>query len=190
MREEINCNMYVYNHESSEEPMTIRISHLVRERHLKDFHLALKMIQEILLDFQLPNHPKIRHDGSAGRLLYEIGNSCRGGHKPVHSTSNALTGQINPLSFKGKTCCLSLVELPSDGKRVHGKFLEKDWFYSSIRKGGCSMKLCGDEFGFPVRYGKPYVLIVGNSSGIKNVDRAVEMVKKQIEKHRANCTCT
>ena len=182
--------MYVHNHNEYNKPMAIRITHLLKTQPARDFHYVRKMIQDILLGFNLPGLPAIRQDGSAGRLLYEIGKSCPGGHLPRYSTSNAVMQQMNPFHEYYKTCCMSLVELPSDGGRIHGKYLEKHWFYDNIKKAGCSMKLCGDEFGCSTRYGRPYVLIIGSPQGYQEVDRAVEMVKREMKKHQANCNCT
>ena len=191
MRKQTNCNMYVQNHDDSDNPMTIRISLLHQAPNPnKAFHHALKMIEEILLDFQLPNCPKIGQDGSAGRLLYEIGNCCAGGHRPGNSTSGALTQQRNPFDKTGtKKCCISLVELPSDGDQFHVSFLQKGWLYKKIKETGCSIKLCGFQHDCPVSYGKPYVLIIGGTTDVKKVDHACEMVKRVIQNHQVSCTC-
>ena len=180
--------MYVHNCEDLNKPMTIRISYLLEKKADRDFHRVRKMLQNILLEFSLPGLPAIGQDGSAGRLLYETGNSCPGSHIPRNTTSDAVMQHKNPFSKHRKTCCLSLVELPSDGGQIHGNFLER--FHVRIEQTGCTMHLCGDQFGCPVRYGEPYVLIIGGPQAYQQVDRAVRIVKRQIELHQRNCSCT
>ena len=102
----------------------------------KDFNLAQRMIKDILLDFQLPNLPKVRLDGSAGRLIYEIGECYAGTHRPKKSKSDVIMTQYNP--FDGnQLCCMTLVELPSVEGQTHGNYLQNELIESNIKKIGC-----------------------------------------------------
>lgn len=190
--------MIVHKSDHANGPMSVQITRLTESydnSHHRDFSIARKMIQKILLDFQLPGLPRIGNDGSSGRLIYEIAKCCPGSHRPGGSTSNAVMQQNDPLGSL-RNCAMSLVELPSEwteekGKKSHGSYLKKSWMFDNIRhKAKCNMHLCGDEFDRPVRYGDPYVLITGFSTDWRGVDYAVEMVKDEIRKHQRNCRCS
>jgi hypothetical protein len=182
------------NTESNNQPMTISIAHLndnTREAQ-KNLTEARKMIQDILLQFNLPGLPPIDKDGSRGRLLYEIMKSFGKGNNPRQSTSHAVT-QLHPFAKDPKYHCMSIVELPSQftvkGRSYHGDYLKSKSMVEKIRKTNCSIYLCGDEFNFPVRYGEPFAIVVGNASDWRSVDRAVNIVKDGIHCHQKSCGC-
>lgn len=193
MRKEANCNMIVHRNSDTTKRLSIEVTHLKDAPASKEFIIARRMIQEILLKFQLPGLPPIGEDGSRGRLIYGIANSCAGAHRPRESQSHAVTQQMHPFGEKGSVC-ISLVEFPTvmDGGRkcFRGQCLNKDWFHSNIRnRTHCSMYLCGDEFNMSTKYGDPYVLLVGKPQGWRDVDEAVRMVIDEIRKHQRNCNC-
>ena len=162
----------------------------------KNLTVARKMIEDILLEFKLPNLPRIQQDGSRGRLMYEI-KKCHG-KDPKQSTSKAVT-QRNPF-FKNKFCTMSLVELPSlytvDGKIFHASYLKKKSILKKVRQTGSFMDFCGDNVGHPsqtydhpVKYGDAYVLVTAKSGDWRAVDRAVDILNTEIRKHQKKCHC-
>lgn len=195
MRKEANCNMVVEKNKESGGPMVVEIEHMTNTPASKEFILARKFIEEILLQFQMPGMPRVGQDGSRGRLIYELNQSCSGGHRPRGSQSNAVMQQKDPFHKSARACCMSLVELPSedteDGKKFHGQYLKKGYIYNNIRdKAKCNMHLCGDKLSIPTKYCDPYVLITGGVQDWRGVDRGVQMVKAEIQKHQRNCSCS
>ncbi|KAL7470272.1 hypothetical protein ACHAXS_010526 [Conticribra weissflogii] len=151
--------------------------------------IAKERIENFLLDY-------FRHDGSQGRMFYNIGK----GAKQFHPRSRGLYGtmyQRDPFSRLREFGWISIVEIPCEGnphsgrKRFHGDFLidRKHYLKSRLRKElDCSLKFCGEEVGgIRVRYGDPYVWVFGGRA--EDVDEAVGIIKDEIRRHMAGCRC-
>eukprot|EP00580_Thalassiosira_gravida_P021337 CAMPEP_0201677892 /NCGR_PEP_ID=MMETSP0494-20130426/45045_1 /ASSEMBLY_ACC=CAM_ASM_000839 /TAXON_ID=420259 /ORGANISM="Thalassiosira gravida, Strain GMp14c1" /LENGTH=555 /DNA_ID=CAMNT_0048160945 /DNA_START=209 /DNA_END=1872 /DNA_ORIENTATION=+ len=64
-------------------PITLAITSRSRSSGMRDVHCAREQIQDLLLDF-------VGRDGSRGRLVYDVANSCDGDHRPANSTSRCV----------------------------------------------------------------------------------------------------
>jgi len=138
----------------------------------------------------------IRHDGSKGRLVYEMAVCCGGPHRPKASTSDAVQVK-NPFDHD-KYVFVSVLNLPFahfNGRRdYHVSYLLNSHIQDRIRKEtGCFLGLCGngDEYDFHTQHCNPYVFVVaGSSHDWQGVDRAVSSVKDIIIRHMESCTCS
>lgn len=128
--------------------------------------------------------------GSQGRLLWEVGASCPGPHRPRDSTNTVVrVARRYPDKFGD---FLSLVELPceiqSGGARAfHAKYILQKQILLQIKKLHCFVKICGDDFGVSVKYCDPYALIAGRSW--QDVDQAVHIMRAAIRNHMDECKC-
>lgn len=161
-------------------PMTIHVEAKNAPTALGDLTIARQMIQSLLLQF-------VGNDGSRGRLLYEVAQSCWGDHRPSLSTSNAVK-DINPFyspQDHGKEFFMSVVELPykvtKAGKSVHAAYLLSRETLHSIQASGAYIRVVATEFKIPTKLCEPYVLVCGKS--YESVDRAVDIVKFAIRSH-------
>ena len=146
----------------------------------EDLQIARRMIQSLLLGF-------VGNDGSRGRLLYEVAQSCSGPHRPHQSTSNAVK-DINPFyppQDRGEEYFMSVIELPykftREGRSVHASYLLSRETLSKIKATTCYITVAATEFKVPTKLCDPYVLVCGKS--YQSVDRAVDIVKEAIRSH-------
>lgn len=157
----------------------------------RDMDRARKIVEEILLRFNLRGLPLIQEDhGSKSRLLYETAVSYDGQHRPLQSTSRAVK-QIHPHSTGD--CYMSLLEIPfimqNGRKKFHSRFLCESTLIDKINKfGGCQHKVYGADYKMRALYCDPFVLVIG--SHWKDVDHAVDALKLEIQKHCDECGCS
>lgn len=81
---------------------------------------------------------------------------------------------------------MNIVELPytrsfiADAKEFHGHFLLEKHILGKVKHStGCTVTICGDKFGVPVKYCDPYVFIYGETQ--ENVDNAYLIVTDKIK---------
>jgi hypothetical protein len=184
--------MYVHWDESTIEPIKVIISHSAKGIHAQQYLVsARRRVENLLLDFQLPNLPYIGEDGSKARLLYEIAKCCPGAHRPNGSKYGALSQRH---TSDNKYTYMSMVELPyittSTGKSFHTHFLLDPNVTNKIQsRTGCSIMVCGTGVEIITKYCDPYVLILGDQNW-KAVDGAVTLVLQEIGKHLSHCNCS
>jgi len=148
-----------------------------------DVRWAKEKFENFLLEF-------IEHDGSMGRLFYNIGRSNNFFHPRLEKGGSATWPimQRNPFSLHREMGWMSIVELPYEKDPITGR---KKYYGEQLLKlrfrlreeFDCQMKLCGGELKkYPVKFGDPYVWVWGNQS--ENVGRAVELVQDQLDRKR------
>ena len=136
----------------------------------------------------------IGHDGSRGRLFYDLARSCKFLHPPA-SVGSTSVPQRNPFSTEMEMAWQNIVELPFVGdsmllRSYHGNYIiaKKTGTLGRIRhETRCEVKLCGHEFNVPTKYCDPYVWVIGDQPG--QVDRAVKILKEAVEHHARSCHC-
>ena len=181
------------NQRMPDKPISIDIEHLnINAKTVpRDLALARRKIEDILQRFSFSGLPVIKDDGSQARLLYEIAASCHGDHRPTGSKFNVVQ-QVNPFDVNQKRRYMSILELPFTvnrfNKMFHGHFL-LDKIDRVKKQTGCSFKVVGDDFGVPVLYCDPYVLVWGSVHEFSKVDEAVEMLRNEIWRHQKSCAC-
>lgn len=167
-------------------PITIHIDHHNYHQSSRDFVIARRRIEDILMNFRpfSPFGSSIKEDDSKGRLLYEIASSCSGAHRPKGSTSNAVS-QLNPFESNRKHWYMSLLELPYTGmgskKVTDGHFLLENDVITNVKSStGCTFKVIGHE---TTIYCNPYVLVFGQHWA--KVDEAVDILRNEIMNHES-----
>lgn len=110
--------------------------------------------------------------GAEERLTYEVASSYTGLHCPRESTSNAVASSGS---------YMSLIELPFVLRKTFHEHLDLLNSEELYKRGCCSIKAFGDNFGVPLKLCAPYCIVTGKSW--KNVDEAVVIVKDSIKKH-------
>ena len=115
--------------------------------------------------------------GAKGRLICEVASSYTG----RHSTSNAVGWRgPNGLGYQ------ALVELPfvlHNGRKSFNAHMITQTLENSqfVKRLECLVKVYGDDFGAPLKYCDPYVLVSGDSC--QHVDEAAEIVREVIKRH-------
>ena len=199
IRQETSCSIHIDYNDQPSSPhnktpdlfMTVTVTPLNPPTAQQDLTTARFKLEQLFLDYVGSD------DGCKGRLLYELASSCWGPHRPKDSTSGAVK-QRDPFKTDDPNYMvyMSVVDLPSkassrkgERRSFHGKFLLAPLtLYRISQENGCRIKLCGDEFRIPVEYCDPYVLVMGKFW--QNVDRAVDIVKEEIQRHLRQCTCS
>mmetsp|Transcript_13422 Transcript_13422/g.24302 ORF Transcript_13422/g.24302 Transcript_13422/m.24302 type:complete len:510 (+) Transcript_13422:2-1531(+) len=173
-------------------PITIALTaHSYGGIGLQDLNNARIRVQELLLGY-------VGNDGSRGRLLYEVALSCRGPHRPEHSTSGAIKA-FNPLEGdsedprNGSRCWITVLELPyvfEKGRKDYqaAYLLRSDVLTRLKKKVKCYFRVVGEKFRMPVKLCDPYLLVSGRT--FQEVDIAAEILGEEIRKHmKHNCSC-
>jgi hypothetical protein len=169
-------------------PMTIHVEAMNAPTALEDLTVARQMIQSLLLQF-------VGNDGSRGRLLVEVAQSCWGEHRPDESTSQAVK-DVYPFTFhfhypSEDFIFMSIVELPAgfttEGPIHAAALLSRDTL-GQLKAVNAFIRVVADEFKITTKLCDPYVLVSGNT--YQSVDRGVEIVKEVIRsrsrKHQDN----
>ncbi|KAL7431699.1 hypothetical protein ACHAXM_002840 [Skeletonema potamos] len=186
---EARCKVHIVRSGDGEAPfvqMKIYVEAMNTPSALRDLKLARQMIQSLLLEF-------VGNDGSRGRLLYEVAQSCWGSHRPNQSTSRAVK-DFRPFFISGQQeVYMSVVELPfvreEGGQIFHGahNVLMKGNL-DKIQASGCFVYIVQNGFRIPTERCDPYVFVYGKH--FRSVDRAVDTVKYIIKGHQKTCSCT
>ena len=153
----------------------------------RDVGLAKERLEDALVTYT-------GDDPSIGRLFYDIAMSC----SLFHQRYGSIVEQRSPyrdISIKGVRSFMNIVELPfvrdETGKEhYHGNFIVNPSLgilARMNRETGCRAKLCGREFGEPMKYSKPYIWVGGRDPN--RVADAVEILKAAIRQHRRRCNC-
>jgi len=162
---------------------------LNRRYAIDDIRRAASYLEDALLEY-------IRNDGSQGRLFYDLALKCRLLH-PLweggeHST---VVQQRNPFNPKREMGWADVVELPSIGegsrKQHHSHFIfgHRSKLLKKIKRAtGCMIKVCHNEAKLRTNLCSPYVFVFGSSP--IEVDRAVEILKNEIQTHMKECGCS
>jgi len=154
---------------------------------MQDIRKAKEELERAILEH-------IRHDGSSGRLFYDMAWSC----DLLHPRGVALSSSVmqrNPFTRNNEMGWMNIVELPyerlgGDRKCYHGHFLisrNSGVLGRLKRETRCEMKICCDEFKVPTKLCAPYVFVMGVQPG--DVDRAVEIVKDEIRNYLVKSHC-
>jgi len=166
-------------------PMIIKIiAHSTRTAP-QDHFAAREKIKDLLLDYR-----DMRHDGSRGRLVYQIAACCQGAHNPNNSTSGAVSVN-NP--FTSHSVFMSVLDLPFTAYRgkkdFHSSYLLDSYVMDRVQSVDCYIKVCGvdDSYHIQTRYCDPHVLVFGRHW--QNVDQAVDILKDAIRRHMNGCNC-
>ena len=153
---------------------------------MEDLRRAKEDVEQEMLKY-------IKHDGSCGRMFYDLARGCKLLHPPgsSESTSPSLM-QRNPFDPDMRMGWCNIVELPHvpNTKDFHGHYiLLKKWGTLGRigRETKCQVKLCGDRFRVPTKYFRPYIWVTGDQPAL--VDKAVGILKDAIAKHRKGCNC-
>eukprot|EP00585_Thalassiosira_rotula_P002180 CAMPEP_0196151368 /NCGR_PEP_ID=MMETSP0910-20130528/33550_1 /TAXON_ID=49265 /ORGANISM="Thalassiosira rotula, Strain GSO102" /LENGTH=545 /DNA_ID=CAMNT_0041414729 /DNA_START=124 /DNA_END=1758 /DNA_ORIENTATION=- len=162
------------NNKAKRHPITVCITSRSRSSAVRDVHDARKRIQDLLLDF-------VGHDGSRGRLVYDVASSCGGPHRPAHSTSRCVKAK-DPFdnTDKSREVFMTLVHLPFEYVPNSGcvkKFCVDFLLTSSLltyvwNEMNCYVKAAYNGSGIPVTRCYPYLLVMGKAW--RDVDQAVE----------------
>ena len=85
---------------------------------------------------------------------------------------------------------MSLLELPCEfdlegRKNFHAKHLLHGNVRQEMKRDGCWIKVCGDEFGVPLKFCDPYVIVTGKHWTV--VDQSVEYLKNYTREHMHKC---
>ena len=159
-------------------PMTIHVEAMNAPTALEDLTVARQMIQSLLLQF-------VGNDGSRGRLLYEVAQSCWGPHRPNESTSNAVR-DVNPFHNHPSEDYMSVVELPynftREGTPVHAASLLSRETLDRLKAADAFIRVVATEFKIPTKLCEPYALVCGKS--YQSVDRGVDIVKEIIRRRK------
>mmetsp|Transcript_23246 Transcript_23246/g.50371 ORF Transcript_23246/g.50371 Transcript_23246/m.50371 type:complete len:186 (+) Transcript_23246:583-1140(+) len=184
----MNCNIGVNYNKGSPKyrdnkpvaPIYITVNARSHSSALRDLDNAREGIQELLVGYM----DVVQDGGSKGRLFHDIASSCKGDHRPRDSTSNAVRSK-DPRGFDN---FMSVVELPSHAGAFHAKYILQKYVLVQIRSLNCFIKICGNDFGVPLKYCDAHVLVTGLHW--QGVDGAVEIVNDVIRRHMGDCSCT
>ena len=150
---------------------------------LRDLDDVCEKIQELLMDYL----DFIGDPGAKGRLIYEVALSSTGRMKDFR---NDIVRARDPYGFGS---FITLVELPSviipssNRKTFHAKYILQQSILREIKKMDCLIKICGDDFGMPLKLCEYYVIVSGKNP--QSVDESAHMVKKAISCHMDECRC-
>ena len=135
----------------------------------------------------------IHHDGSSGRLFYDIARSCKFLH-PLGTSQSTSVMQRNPFSPNHEMGWMNIVELPfvgdSSGRSYHSFYLvsKQTGVLGRIkRETRCEIKICSNKAKVPTKYCDPYVWVMGDQPAL--VDKAVDILQEAIRKHMSECNC-
>ena len=182
---ETNCHISVNDQPRDNVPsMTISVYAKSHSSAQHDLDIASEKIQKLLAGFM-----NIVDPGAKGRLMYEVALSYRGKHLPIESTSCAARAN-DPDSLPNPGPYMSLLELPFEfdlegRKNFHAKHLLHWKVRQEMERNGCWIKVCGDDFGVPLKFCDPYVFVTGRHW--KGVDQSVEYLKNYTREHMHKC---
>ncbi|KAL7427503.1 hypothetical protein ACHAXM_000874 [Skeletonema potamos] len=181
---ESQCKVHIDMKNDIFVPMKIYVEPLNAPTAQQGLKRAREMIQDLFLEY-------VGHDGSRGRLVYEIARSCWGSHRPSHSSSDAVK-DVNPLRDNQSVDYMSVVELSYEQTReksFHAAHILHKPFLQEIGEVGCDLILVANGFRIPTKLCDPYVLVYGRK--YQDVDKAVQMVQRKISDHQGVCgKCT
>jgi len=126
------------------------------------------MIIDLLLEY-------VGNDGSRGRLLYDIGISCPGPHRPEHSTSSAIQAG-DPFGNDECVRYITVLPLPYNSAPLLRTSTNFRWHLQ--QETDSSFLLVGDYFNVPCKLCDPYLMVMGTS--IEGIDKAVRMIDVEL----------
>ena len=152
-----------------------------------DIRNAANGVEKALLEY-------IRFDGSSGRLFYDLARRCTFLHPRGGGAESTAVMQRNPFSQSMEMGWINIVELPYEvkgggRKKYHGHFIiakKKGVLVKIHQETRCEIKLCGDIFRVPTKFGDSYVFVMGKQP--RQVDRAVEILHEEIQLHMRECS--
>lgn len=123
-----------------------------------------------------------RHDGSVGRLFYDLARSCVFLY-PLGGAGSTSVQQRNPFSTKNflEMCWMNIVEIPVDRAQEIGLFIisKRAGLLRQISGLGCIIKVCGNLR--PMVFTKfcaPYICVISDRPG--QVDEVVAILRDAI----------
>ena len=153
---------------------------------IDDMRKAASDLEDALLEY-------IRHDGSQGRLFYDLAWKCKLLH-PRGGAGSFTVQQRNPFSPNKLIGWVNIVKLPSIGegsrKQYHSMFViaKRSGVLRKVsQETGCQFNICSNEAKVPTKLCAPYIWVVGSQPG--RVDRAVEILQESIQQHMRECRC-
>jgi len=184
---EARCKVHIVTSEEAGPfvPMKIYVDAMNVSTALRDLKVARQMIQSILLKC-------VGDDGSRGRLIYEVAQSCWGAHRPNQSTSNAVK-DFNPLYNSEQQVFMSVVEFPfvceEGGKKIFhaAQNVLRKGSLAKIQASGCFVLVVKNGYRISTDKSDPYVFVYGQT--YRGVDKAVDTVKHVIRGHQRTCSC-
>ena len=176
-----NCSLRLINDVTKHNPHAL-IQTKQGKYAIDDMRKAASDLEDALLEY-------IRHDGSQGRLFYDLAWKCkllhpRGG---VHST---VVQQRNPFIQDMEMGWVNIVQLPCIGHGNHKQYHHAFMFplLKQINlETSCMIKICSNGARLRTNLCAPYVFVVGKSPG--QVDRALEILQESIQHHMRVCGC-
>ena len=150
-----------------------------------DIRKAANDLEHALLEY-------IQHDGSQGRLFYDLARTCKFLH-PRGCAGSSSVMQRNPFSQNKEMGWMNIVVLPyeiigGNRRKYHGHFIiaKSTGVLGKIkRETKCEIKICGSEFRIPTKFCAPYVFVMGDRPG--QVDKAVDILQEAIQHHMREC---
>lgn len=123
-----------------------------------------------------------RHDGSVGRLFYDLARSCEFLY-PLGGAGSTSVQQRNPFSTKSNFLemgWMNIVEIPVDRAHEIGLFIisKRAGILRQMSSLRCKIKVCGSKPMVFTNFCAPYICVISDRPG--QVDEAVAILRDAI----------
>ena len=182
-----NCSLRLIDDVTKHNPHVLIMSSLINHKYaIDDTRKAASDLEDALLEY-------IRHDGSQGRLFYDIAWKCKLLH-PRGGAGSFTVQQRNPFGQNKLMGWVNVVKLPSIGegnrKQHHSMFViaKRSGVLRKVsEETGCQFTICSNEAKVQTKFCAPYIWVVGSQPRL--VDRALEILQESIQQHMRECRC-
>ena len=181
-----NCTLRLIEGVTTGNPHVLIMSSLINRKYaIDDIRKAANDLESALLEY-------IRHDGSQGRLFYDLAWKCKLLH-PRGGAHSTVVQQRNPF-IQNKMGWVNVVELPHVVEGATTLYHHAFMFHNRCallkkmnQETNCEIKVCHNEARLRTNLCAPYVFVFGSSPA--KVDRAVEILQNEIQTHMRKCRC-